>query len=263
MRTFFITGGCGFIGRNLINKLSEDPDNFYFPYESNVCEEIKIKNDFDIIYHLAANTDTRFPNDIEMFENNIRSFLQIIKFTLKNDKSKLIYASSASQYGNYKKTAYAISKIVCDDLAKFFFDKIKIVGLRFFNVFGKYESKKGKMASMITQWKEQLKNNERPTCFSEGRQVKRDHIYVKDVVKALVMAQKLKNGIYDVGSGKSTSFDEVLKLVQKTLGTHKKPNFIPNPYLASYQKFTKANLNWGFKPDFTLQEGIKDYFQNY
>jgi len=253
-----ITGAFGFIGRNLVKELKKDSQNSLVLWGKDVCETIAIKNNFDVIYHLAANTDTRFPNDVEMYRNNILGFLSVLDFALKG-KSKLIYASSASQFGNYKKTAYAESKILIDRIAEHFFDKLPMVGLRFFNVFGSGEKEKGKMSSMVTQWTEQLKAEKRPRAFLEERKTKRDHIYVKDVIKALRVAVEVRSGIYDVGSGKPATFDRVLNLVQKYLGTERKPIYIHNPYKEHYQKGTKANLNWDFEPDYSLEEGIKDY----
>jgi ADP-L-glycero-D-manno-heptose 6-epimerase len=254
----FITGSKGFIGLNLIKALRKNSHNKVVVYNKDVCDKIRRKNDFDVIFHLAANTDTRYPDDIAMYRNNILGFLSILDFALKN-KSKLIYASSASLYGNYRKTAYAKSKTIIDEIARHFFDQLPIVGLRFFNVYGPYEKQKGRMASMVTQWALQLINGDRPKVFKEERKTKRDFIYVKDVVKALKMAIKTKNGIYDVGTGKPRTFDDVLRLVQKNLGIRMSPIYISNPYKDRYQRFSKAKLNWKFKPDYSLEEGIQDY----
>lgn len=253
----FVTGGKGFIGLNLIKELKKNPKNRVVIYNKDVCQKIRMKNNFDIIFHLAANTDTRYPSDVEMYRNNIIGFLNVLDFALKG-KSKLIYASTAAMYGDYKKTAYAESKIIGDEISKHFSDKLPIVGLRFFNVFGPYEKKKGKMASMITQWALQIKKGQRPIAFGHET-AKRDHIYVKDVVRALKLAIKKENGIYDVGTGRAVSFDTVLETVQKVLGTNLKPICIKNPYQGAYQKYTRAKLNWGFKPKYTLEQGIRDY----
>lgn len=256
----FITGGKGFIGLNLAKELRKDPQNRVVVYNKDICEKIKIKNNFDIIYHLAANTDTRFPDDINMYRNNISGFLNILDFALKG-KSKLIYASSAAIYGDYQKTAYANSKELIDEIAKFFFNRLQIVGLRFFNVYGPHEMQKGRMASMVTNWALQIKAGKRPVVFKEECKSKRDFIYVKDIVKALKTAVKAKNGIYDAGTGNPRTFDDVLENVQKNLETKKEPVYISNPYKGRYQRFTKAKLGWGFKPDYTLEQGIKDYLQ--
>jgi ADP-L-glycero-D-manno-heptose 6-epimerase len=210
---------------------------------------------------LAAISSTR-DDPIVTLKNNLCGFLNIIDFALKGKKkTKLIYASSAAVYGKYKKTAYAISKITGDEIAEYFFDKMPIVGIRPFNVFGPNEIQKGWMASMITQWTLQIKNGQRPKAFGSERKSKRDHIYVKDGVKAFIQAIKLKNGIYDMGTGKPRTYDDVLNAVQKALGTNIKPTYIKNPFKSAYQRFTKADVSWGFKADYTLEQGVKDYLE--
>ena len=260
---FLVTGGKGFIGSNLVKELRKNPKNKVVVYDKvdgkDVCQKFRIKNDFDVIYHLAAISSTR-DDALTTLKNNIFGFLNVIDFALKG-RSKLIYASSAAVYGKYQKTAYAVSKIVGDEIAQYFFDKMPIVGLRPFNVFGPNEIQKGYMASMITQWTLQIKKGKRPKAFGGERKSKRDHIYVKDAVKAFIQAIGLKNGIYDVGTGKPRTYDDVLQAVQKTLGTNLKPIFIKNPYKGAYQRYTKAYVGWGFKADYTLERGVKDYLE--
>lgn len=274
---FLVTGGKGFLGSNLVKELRKNPKNKVVVYDlvsdTDVCQKIRRKNDFDVIYHLAAFSDPRHADNIKMLKNNILAFLNILEFALKG-KSKLIYASSAAIYGlsnaansskqekiKYKKTAYAVSKIVGDEIAKYFFDKMPIVGLRPFNVFGPNEIQKGKVASMITQWALQIKSGQRPKAFGSERKSKRDHIYVKDAVKTFIQAIDLKNGIYDMGTGKARTYDDVLRAIQKAMGTDLKPVYIKNPYKEAYQQYTQADVSWGFKPDYTLEEGVKDYLE--
>jgi ADP-L-glycero-D-manno-heptose 6-epimerase len=258
---YLITGGHGFIGSNLIIALKRYgiPDKNIFILNQDLKEPIHFKKKVDVVYHLAALTDTRYKDDIGMFNSNILLFLNALKYTL-DCNAKFIYASSASMYGKYEKTAYAESKRVIDEIAPFFDRWIGVVGLRFFNVFGPNELRKGKMASMISQWAVQIVKGQRPIIFDGN--VKRDHIYVKDAVKALLMAQYKENGLYDVGTGIGTSWRKVLNLVLKTMDSNLKPKYIKNPYKGRYQKDTKANVNWGFQPDYTLKEGIEDYLIN-
>jgi len=194
-----------------------------------------------------------------MYRNNIVSFMSVLEFA-KNNNIKLVYASSASVFGNKGKplNAYSHSKLICDEIAEKHFNVMSIVGLRFFNVYGKNEIHKGEMASMITRWSEQIRNGDRPLAFRNGTAL-RDHIYVKDVIKAMKVAEQKENGIYDVGIGTPETFDTVLRLVQETLQTEYEPILFDNPHFETYQMFTKAQLGWGFVPDYSLKNGIKDY----
>lgn len=257
---FYLTGERGFIGSNLVEALKKSGE--VEVCDGNVCEKLESSSKPDIVYHLAANTDTTFPDDVEMYRNNILGALNVLDFALKN-KARLIYASSGAIYGNAGKplNSYGMSKVIIDEIMKKFFDRIPIVGLRFFNVYGKGEIRKGKMASMITQWREQITRGERPVCFDDN--AKRDFVYVKDVVKSLIQAQNMKSGIYDVGTGIPVGFQRVLQLVIQNMGAKIEPRFIPNPHKGKYQMFTKADISWGFKPDYTVEKGIKDYFENY
>jgi len=259
-KKIILFGAYGFLGSNLV-KVLQDKYKLTL-WDKDICQGIDIKNDFHYIYHLAANSDARFPDEAEMYRNNILSFLEVLKFALKGH-SKLIYASSAAVYGskhNNVINTYAHSKMLIDEIATRFFDKLKIVGLRPFNCFGKGELMKGKNASVITQWREQILKGQRPIIFRGD--YKRDFIYIKDVIKGFKQAMKLKNGIYDLGTGEATDFGEVLKIVIETLGAKIEPRFTKNPYSGTYQEFTQADISWGFKPDYTVESGIKDYFGN-
>ena len=262
-----IVGVNGFLGFNLRTEFLKNAKNKVISYQEDLRNPIKFGGTKpDIIFHLASNTDTLYPNDIDMFDNNIRSFLNVLDFAVKNN-IKVVWASSSAIYGNGDGplNAYAHSKLVMEKIAEFFSKKIPIVGLRFFNCFGEGEIQKGKTASMITQWAVQIKSGQQPKIFKEDPDnlVQRDHIYIKDVVKALKQAIELEPGIYDVGSGKVTSFPEVLTLVQESLKTDIEFDYIENKNRNTYQTFAQANLDWGFKPDYTLSQGITDYLKDF
>jgi ADP-L-glycero-D-manno-heptose 6-epimerase len=260
-----LTGQNGFIGSNFRNKILLDPKNSIITKESDLKYGALFPK-ADFFYHLASNTNTLEPDNYKMFENNLLSFLNVLRYCV-DTQTKLIWASSSAVYGNGDGplNAYAESKYIMERLVEYFRFKVPIVGLRFFNVYGPGEIQKGKMASMITQWAIQIKNGQRPRIFKEKPDeiVRRDHIYVKDIIKALEIAKDLEPGLYDVGSGTTATFAEVLDLVQKSLGSDKKPELIKNNNRNTYQTLTQANLNWDFKPDYSLEKGIEDYLCKY
>ncbi|MFH0875685.1 MAG: NAD-dependent epimerase/dehydratase family protein, partial [archaeon] len=237
-----VTGGAGFIGSNLALELEKKKnevvvaDNLLSGSENNlkgfkgkfmkidVSKHFELNEDFDAIFHEAAITDPRFGNDEETIRANIDGFKNIIELA-KRKKAKLVYASTAGLYGNGNVpmkesqekeilSAYGKSKLMMDELASRLFGKMHIVGLRYFNVFGPREKYKGRSASMIYHLAKQIKDGKNPRLFKWGEQ-KRDHIYVKDAVDATIKAVDAKSGIYNVGTGIATSFNELVKLLNQ------------------------------------------------
>src|SRR6202043_3466622 len=138
-----------------------------------------------------------------------------------------------------------------------------IIGLRYFNVYGPREAHKGMPASKIFNLSRQMKAGQRPRIFKHGDQ-KRDFVYVKDVVEGSILALEAKeSGIYNLGSGQARSFNELVDVLNKCLGTKFQPDYIENPH-AHYQNFTEADLErvrgaLGYQPQFSLERGVKDY----
>ena len=286
-----VTGGAGFIGSNLALELESKGhevtviDSLFSGNKNNlkgfkgkvidqdISKSAGIRDKFDIIFHLGANAVTTFHDDLEMLRQNISGFLNMLKLAIDN-KAKFVYASSAAVYGDAPApskeegpfnplNAYGESKLIGDMIAKRFMDKMRIVGLRYFNVFGPGESFKGSMSSMIFKLYQQMKDGKQPRIFIDGEQ-KRDHIYVKDAVKATILAAEAPSGIYNVGTGRAASFNEIIKCLNQSLGTSLEPDYFDNPYKGKYQDFTQADMaNSGkhlkFKADFSVEEGVKDY----
>ena len=297
-KKILITGGAGFIGSNLTKALQEKyPDNKYFIVDnfssgnmdnlagfkgeiiSENIAQVDLSEHFDkldIIFHQAAITDTTVFDAEKMMFNNVDGFKNVFEFSIKCG-AKLIYASSAAVYGHsappmvvgkneIPANVYGLSKLNADNIARENFNNLHIVGLRYFNVYGPGEKYKGKMASMVWQLYLQMKEGKQPKIFKYGEQ-KRDQIYVKDIVNAnlLAIASK-KSGIFNVGTGKATTFNEIIKNLNEILNTNFEPDYIDNPY-QHYQENTEADLAetrefLGYSPEYDINKGIKDYFKN-
>ena len=140
-----------------------------------------------------------------------------------------------------------------------------IIGLRYFNVYGPREAHKGVPASMVYHLARQMKAGQRPRIFKHGEQ-KRDFIYVTDAVEGSLRALNAQtSGIYNLGSGQARSFNELVDILNKCLGTNLQPDYIDNPH-AHYQNFTQGDLTnarsaLGYEPRFPLEDGVRDYMQ--
>ncbi|MCD6130243.1 MAG: ADP-glyceromanno-heptose 6-epimerase [Deltaproteobacteria bacterium] len=290
-----ITGGAGFIGSQLALKLQDLAqvyvvDNFISANLNNLKgfrgevikldvskEEINIGKKMDVVFHEASNTDTTFKDDKEMLRNNVDGFKKIMEFCRKNN-TKLVYATSAGVYGKGEVpmkeeqrakplNAYAFSKYMMDLIALREIERgTDIIGLRYFNVYGPHEEHKGKASSMILQLAHQIKEGKNPKLFKYGEQF-RDFIYVFDVVEANIVAMRSNaKGIFNVGTGEKTTFNEVVEILNKLLQANKETTYIDNPYERFYQcetladmKKTKQELN--FSAFYNIREGIKDYLR--
>lgn len=301
MHNILITGGAGFIGSNLALKLQElypnskiiILDDFSSANFKNLIgfkgivlscdvstDEIFFKlEDFkpDVIFHLASITDTTVTDQELMMRKNVDGFRNILDYAYDNE-SIVVYASSASVYGNVKEqiplkedrekhpeNIYAFSKYIMDNIAEDFSERtgLKVVGVRYFNVYGPREAHKGKFASMIYQLYKQMKEGKNPRIFKWGQQ-KRDFVYVKDAVDATIIAAKApRSTVYNVGSGEATSFNDVIKYLNLALGTNLEPEYFDCPY-DFYQEYTQADMTkikeeLGFIPKYNIQKGIKEY----
>ncbi len=229
----------------------------------------------DIIFHEAAISDTTVMDQGIMMQTNVSAYRDLLDIC-KDKNIKMIYASSGATYGDAKSpqkvwecenpnNIYGFSKLTMDKLSLKYIQKgLHVVGLRYFNVYGKGEFFKNTTASMVLQFGHQILGGHAPKLFERSDKILRDFIYVKDVVRANIDAVLTKNmGIYNVGTGKPRSFQDVADILQNELGTDFGNKYIKNPHKA-YQYHTKAHMKdshekLGFRAKYSLEEGIKDY----
>src|SRR5499427_2180866 len=302
---FIITGGAGFIGSNLTLTLQEKfpdaqlavIDDFRSGDFKNlagyrgdfVAENLAMLDwrekfgdpasaGFDAIFHLASITDTTLHDQFVQVHDNVESFRRLLNFARPN-KTRIVYASSASTYGAATAASvetngaapsnvYAFSKAIMDNLAVRDAKENPawiIIGLRYFNVYGPREAHKGVPASMVYHLAQQMKAGQRPRIFKHGDQ-KRDFVYVKDIVDGSILALEAReSGIYNLGTGQARSFNELIVVLNKCLGTNLQPDYFDNPH-PHYQNFTQADLtssrrSLGYQPQFPLEDGVRDYMQ--
>ena len=290
-----VTGGTGLIGSNIALELIKQGNEVLitgtdserkvdgakkYLQPSFVGLDFDEIGDVDVVFHQAAINDTTNLDKKEMFRANVESSKKLFEYAVKNGCNRIIYASSTAIYGNSPapyiedKTKlnplnpYAESKIIMEQVAKEINDKHKglvIIGLRYCNVYGPGENFKGKRATMIYQLAQQMLRGN-PKIFKYGEQ-KRDYIYVKDVVKANILASKAKEScIVNCGYGQSTTFNELINILNKILGVKRSPEYVDNPYKDKYQEHTECDMSLAkkkinFVPEFDIEKGIKDYYE--
>jgi ADP-L-glycero-D-manno-heptose 6-epimerase len=301
MERVLITGGAGFIGSNLALELERrDPDvrvtiidDFRSGAASNliglrgdlVAEDLATMDvrerlrpgEFQQIFHLASITDTTVTDARRVVHDNVEGFRRIAEYAARS-RTPLVYASSAAVYGicGSERMAedravrpanvYGFSKALMENLARRLLADVpglRVVGLRYFNVYGPGESHKGAAASMIYQLAAQIRGGRRPRLFEYGEQ-RRDFVYIRDAVEATLLAARAgHSGVYNVASGRATSFNRVVELLNRALGTDATPDYFKNPY-AFYQPHTEADLGratslLGYVPRYPIERGVTEY----
>lgn len=238
--------------------------------------DLEINYNFDYIFHEAAISDTTALEQDLMIKTNVNAYKDLLNLAVAHD-ANMIYASSAATYGNAESpqkvgreapnNVYGFSKLSMDNLSKQYMKEsdISIVGLRYFNVYGPREYFKNTTASMILQFGHQLLAGKNPRLFEDSDKILRDFIFIEDIIAANIKAMQPKeSGIYNVGTGKARSFQDIVDILQKELGTTFTCEYIPNPFIGSYQFHTEADIATtkealGYEPRFEMEDGIKSY----
>ena len=247
----------------------------------------------EFCFHIGARTDTTEFNKAIFDELNV-DYSKMLWNKCIDYQIPLVYASSAATYG-LGELGYDDNEALIPQLkplnpygdSKNDFDIWALnqekkpffwAGLKFFNVYGPNEYHKSRMASVIWHAFRQINEtgslrlfkSHRPD-YTDGQQM-RDFIYVKDLVSVCVflMEHRKNSGIYNLGTGIARSFNDLGKSTFVAMGKEVNINYIDTPVdiRDKYQYFTEANMNKlrsiGYdKPFYTLEEGVKDYVQNY
>lgn len=237
----------------------------------------------DAVLHFGADSSTQNPNAREVIENNYAYSKRLLSLAAEH-ACPFIYASSASVYGageacielpEYEapQSPYAVSKWLLDQYVRRFIaahPALTVIGLRLFNVYGPGEDHKGEMASVAYKSFQRLLDGKPPLVFEGSDDIKRDFIYVRDVVYVtLHMLTNAPSGIYNVGTGQAESFATLAKLTS-TIADGAMPETVPFPaaYLANYQRYTQADItklrSVGYSQPFTsLEDGLRAYWAHF
>ena len=288
-----VTGGAGFIGSHLVEELVRKGeeviviDNLHTGDLENIKEfgveflegRVKkissIKKSVDCIFHLGIySSSPMYKENRFLISEALEDFIHLMEFA-REKKVKVILTSSSSVYnGNpipwkedmriipsdfYTECRYAMERIA-EVYNKLY--GVKCVVLRLFSVYGPREKFKGTYANLVSQFLWAIKKGEQPIIFGDGTQT-RDFIWVKDVVKAylLAMEKDIDFDVFNVGTGKNYSLNEVVEIINKTLGKNVKPKYVENP-IKNYVFHTLADISKAenvlkFKAKVSLKEGIE------
>lgn len=245
--------------------------------DKKLLKELDTNYKFDFIFHEAAISDTTASEQDLMIKTNVNAYEDLLKIAI-NHGANMIYASSAATYGDAPSpqtvgdenpgNVYGFSKLMMDNITYEYLKKdlnISIVGLRYFNVYGPREYYKNKTASTVVQFGHQILSGKTPRLFEGSDKILRDFIYIEDIIQANIKAATPnKSGVYNVGTGKARSFQDIADILQKELGTNLGTEYIPNPFVGQYQFHTEANIEdtkkyLDYAPNYEMEDGIKDY----
>ena len=293
-----VTGGAGFIGSNLVDRLVEYGhdvivlDNLS---TGNITNLDKVKNkikfiniditkqnlddyfeNVDQVFHLAGLADIvpSIKNPKAYFDVNLLGTLNVLEASKNKKVKKYIYSASASCYGipsdyptNEKskinpKYPYALTKYLAEEMvihwAKVY--KMPNISLRFFNVYGPRSRTTGAYGAVFGVFLAQKLANKPLTIVGDGNQT-RDFIHVSDLVEAIILAaQRGKNSeIYNVGGGKEISVNSIADMISSNKVYIPERPGEPNRSLADISKI-KSDLNW--EPKIDIEDGVKMLIKN-
>jgi UDP-glucose 4-epimerase len=300
MRKVVVTGGSGFIGSNLAEELADRKeeviifDNLSTGRFENIQHLINRENvtfvhgsitdlklltetfkDVDYIFHQAAipSVQRSVENPLATNEANIKGTLNVLIAARDCAVKKVIYASSSSVYGDTPElpkrvdmnpnplSPYAVSKLTGEYYCKVFSEiyGVDTVCLRYFNVYGPKQDPLSEYAAVIPKFIIRVLNNQPPLIFGDGEQT-RDFTFVKDVVKANLLAMEKGKGIFNIACGNRISINELTNKItdimkSETKSIYEKPRV--GDVRDSLADISLAREKLGYSPEYSLEKGLE------
>ncbi|MBS7614767.1 NAD-dependent epimerase/dehydratase family protein [Candidatus Bathyarchaeota archaeon] len=296
MKRILVTGGAGFVGSHLVDELvmlghnvtvvddlsngtlqniSLVRDRICF-VQCDVSKPLLMQGDYDVIFHLACFPRSQsFVNPRRDVEVNVIGMVNVLELARKDD-AKVIFSSNSGIYDTSKipinertldnpKTPYDLDKLQAENYLRLYNKTygVKYVVFRFATVYGPRQRVSQEWKPVIMEFITKLKNREPPTIYWDGEQT-RDFIFVKDIVRALVLAVDVKeaeNETMILGSGKETSINELYCTVSRLMNAYIKPKRGPMQ-LGDIRRMLydcrKAQRILGWHPEVTLKQGITE-----
>jgi len=250
----------------------------------------KLKNqNIKYIIHLAAQPGVRISikNPYNTLTQNLSAFSSIIDIARLKKVKKFIYASSSSVYGDTKYkikkenklgnplSPYAVTKVNNESYAKIYAKlyNMKIIGLRYFNVFGSNQDQNSIYSAVIPKWIRLMKNEEVVPIFGDGKN-SRDFCYIDNVIQANILAafsKNTKHNVYNVAYGGRTSLEELIEKIYVTsssmLDGLKVKKIYQDPRIGdvmhSMADISKIKKDLNYSPTHSVDEGLKETIKWY
>jgi UDP-glucose 4-epimerase len=288
-----VTGGCGFIGSNLVDKLVDlgyavividdesatAHDQFYYNkkaiyYKYDICDYANTRPLYEnvmYVFHLAAESRIQptLENPIGAVRTNTLGTATVLQCANEAGVKRVMYSSTSSAYGlkndpPLKETMiedclnpYSVSKVAGEKLCKMYTDLfgLETISFRYFNVYGPREPKKGQYAPVIGLFLRQFRAGEPLSIVGDGEQ-RRDFTHVNDIVQAniLAMEEGTPGELYNVGTGINYSVIELARMISYNIINIPERPGEARISLASNEKLT--NLGW--KPTIKLEDYIEE-----
>lgn len=301
MSKYVITGGAGFIGSHIAAHLSNEGhqvlilDSLRTGFENNLnglnVEFVKgdirdenlvneVVSGASGVFHLAALVSV--PESLlkikECIEINTIGTINILEAAKNTTGCKVVLSTSAANYGNNPvlpkvetmfpepMTPYAITKLDGEYYLKMYLDQYQVptASLRYFNVFGPRQNPESAYAAAVPIFINKALQNEPITIYGDGLQT-RDFIYVKDVVKANILASQKGNETYNVALGHSTSVLELAEKIIEITNSKSQIKFLEErPGDIKHSKANPEKFNQlGFKPEYTIDRALEETIEFY
>jgi UDP-glucose 4-epimerase len=297
MKKCLFTGGAGFIGSHLVDKLIEQNyevaviDNLSTGKKENInpkakfykidvqdskISEVFIKEKPDFVFHYAAQIDVRksVENPIESAKTNILGSLNVLENCKNFGIKKIIFASTGGaiygeaeiiptpeDYPPQPVSPYGIEKLIVEHYLDFYKREYNLEYLifRFANVYGPRQNSKGE-AGVIAIFCAKLLDEEQPVINGDGKQT-RDFVFVDDVIRANILGiEKNESGVFNIGTAQETDINTIFNIINKSFGSKYKETHAPGKkgeQKRSCLDFNKAKEILGWQPSCTLSAGIK------
>ncbi len=292
-KKIIVTGGAGFIGTNLVEKLVNDNevlviDNLHTGSNQNLkefeSENLKVVNDdaksitkmdydADVVFHLGFYSASPMYRNNPMLVSEVVAGMTAVLEYARERQVPVVFSSTSSIYNGVKPPhrediipevtdLYTEGRIASERLGLLYqkLHGVNVAAMRFFSVYGYHEKAKDGYANLATQFLWAMKKDEAPVIYGDGEQ-RRDFIFAGDVADALIKAAEVKGfEIFNVGYGKNYSLNELVEKLNRMLGKDIRPKYIPMPVknyvMETLADTTKMRTKLGFTPKVSLDEGL-------